>query len=615
MPAKKRTSKRPASKSAASRSSSSRSVKKAAKRVATPSRGTTPSGGSRGSDGQIVIGDGERAHLLDIPWGDKSYASRRGVRWNDGLRSWVWTGKALPAPLKEFASKPFSWERWKEDALNPPGAPPAHIRMPSPPKAIKLHDHQAAAADLIAAARTASLPGFLLADDVGLGKTYSTVAGVMKLRPRTVLVLCPLAVVPHWRRSIVAMGGHTSTRWLVINYDRAKSLLTIPENAVDAKRTRTRNKRIVSGGKSLVNWDVIVFDEAHLLRNPIAQRSTACRRLAGEGSDQRAFSIWLSATAGQNPLHLSYVAPLLGAATGKPVKNLEEFEVWAALQGIKLKQGAYGGWEWVRNERDLKRMREILFDGYPPIGLRRRPTDIAGWPEQQRIAYPVELDVRGWALYNEAWTEFRKELKLTRRGIDPKSGLVAQLRFRQKASLIRAQGTVELIMDMLENDRQVLVSAQFLESVEAIREELEKRKVSVAVIHGAMTAGEKEDERVRFQQGKAEVVVFTPTEGISLHAGEEASDATDTDRVTIVHDVRYSALDMKQVEGRAHRDGQNAICYYVYADTTVEEDITFKTIQRLSDMSTMLGDDTGWTEEIERVILNYRNTKKVDDAE
>jgi hypothetical protein len=551
----------------------------------------------------------ERTHLLDIPWTERGMATTYGAKWDKSLRAWLYTGE-LPWQLAPYASRPFSWERWQEDKLNGPDAGAAYLDDNHAPTGVELHPHQQEAADAMVDAYLSDLPGFLLADDVGLGKTYATIAGVMRMKPTNVAVLCPLAVVPHWRKSIAAMGADRDINWLVINYDRTKNLLSVPKEATAAKKTRTKNRKIAALGKPLINWDVIVFDEAHLLRNPQSQRSTACRRLAGEGSDHKAFCLWLSATAGQNPLHLSYLAPILAASTGTTVGDLTDFQYWAESQNMEVRQGAYGAWEWVRNEADLDHMRHILFENTDPlVGIRRRPTDIAGWPEQQRIPYPIDLDPRGWELYDDAWLEFRREVNLAMKGRNPQNLLVEQLRFRQKASYVRVPGTVELVEDLLSNDLQVAVSVQFLESVDALRDILEAKKIKVATIVGDMTADEKEAERIRFQQGDAPVILFTPTEGISLHAGEAAAEATDMPRVTVLHDVRYSALSCAQIEGRCHRDGQNAIAYYVYADRTVEENIIHKTIQRLTDMATMLGDDTEWVEEIYDTIREYKRGK------
>jgi hypothetical protein len=605
-PAKKATKKTPAKK-AAKKTPAKKAAKTPAKAAAPvarrrPDKRPTP---PRRTAAALVVPAGERAHVLAVPWEERKLAGYAGARWRADVGAWVWVGVALPPRLEGYASAPYSPERWLEDDLNVgvPDVAPAHLQAP-PTAAVVLHPHQVEAAEAVAAAHDDDRPGFVLADDVGLGKTYAVLEGVRRIAPRRVLVLCPLAVVPHWRRSIAALGGG-ETRWLVTNYDRAKALLDAPASAAAAKRARTRNKRVATKGRSRVAWDVVVYDESHLLRNPTSQRSAAARRLAGEGEDWQAFRLWLSATAGQNPLHLAYLAPVLAAATGARVRDLADFEQWAAAEGLAVRRGPFGSWVWERNDADLARMRDLLFGGPRPAGLRRRPEDLAGWPTQQRIAYPVDLTRRDRQLYEAAWTRFRNDLELARRGGDPQSALVAQLRFRQKASLLRTADTAALVGDLVANGLQVAVSVQFLETLDAIVGDLEAAGVGVVAISGAVGADDREDARLAFQRGDADVVVFTPTEGFSLHAGEQLAGATDTPRVTVVHDCRYSALDAKQIEGRAHRDGQSAVCYYLYAADTVEEVVVGRTIDRLADMGTMLGDDVGWAAELAAAVDGY----------
>src|SRR5690606_13696473 len=129
--------------------------------------------------------------------------------------------------------------------------------------------------------------------------------------------------------------------------------------------------------------------------------------------------VWLSATAGTTPLDLSYLAPLLGEQTGDPVEDLAQFEDWCLRQGIGLTRGTYGKWEWARNEADLDRMKELLFDGEVPAGLRRLPQDLVGWPMLNRFLHPLALDAEGRRLYDEAWTTFRAEMDLAQRGGNP----------------------------------------------------------------------------------------------------------------------------------------------------------------------------------------------------
>ena len=526
--------------------------------------------------------------LLDVPFDDRNSAKWGGAHWDPKMRKWVFRGERLPSSLSAWAAPMYSWERWLQDNAN-------GVRLPTPAAAtpIVLRGHQELAADAIHDAWKTGMPGFLLADQVGLGKTYATIAGVNKTGSNlNILVLCPLSVVRHWRRSIAAMGDG-GNRWCVQNYDRAKSLLAEPESATAAVRTRTKNKRLAQQGKSLVAWDIVIADEAHRLKNPQSQRSAAVRQVV-KGHGTAAFVLWLSATAGQNPLELAYLAPLLAWRTGAQVRGLEDFEQWCRETGLGVKRGSFGSWEWVRNEEDLHMMRRLLFDGTPPAGLRRRPEDLEGWPEMQRIAWPIELERSKRALYDEAWEEFRAQLALTPAGQDSHNALVAALRFRQKASLLRVDETVQHALELLDEGLQVAISVQFIETAEAIVEQLEsaKPRIECARITGSLSAEARENDRIAFQQGHKPACVFTVTEGISLHAGEMAVDATSTERAMIMHDLRWSALDTAQIEGRCHRDGQNAVAYYVFAEDTVEERVAQAVLGRLADMGAMLGDDT-----------------------
>lgn len=328
-------------------------------------------------------------------------------------------------------------------------------------------------------------------------------------------------------------------------------------------------------------------------RSPQAEKSdvtTYLRYQESHSSWRWSFCVYLSATAGQNPLELSYLSPLLADATGSKVKDLKDFEGWCKLQGFGVTRGAYGQWNWKRDERDLERIRDILFST-PKRAMRRRPQDLAGWPELQRIMFPQELDALSFSLYEEAWEEFRKALEMDPKGKDSPSALVAALRLRQKASLLRCKQTSDLCADLLEQGYQVAVSVQFIETSRAIEESLERAGYKCSVINGGVPSAQREKERISFQQGSNKVALFTVTEGISLHAGEQAVGASDTQRVLLLHDLRWSALDVAQIEGRCHRDGQNAAVWYLYAPETAEEKVANAVLSKLEDMGSMLGDD------------------------
>ena len=128
---------------------------------------------------------------------------------------------------------------------------------------------------------------------------------------------------------------------------------------------------------------------------------------------------------------------------------------------------------------------------------------------------------------------------------------------------------------------------------------LEKNKISVSVIDGSQTSKEKESERLRFQKGESKVVLFTVEEAISLHQGEH----NNAPRSMLIHDLRWSAIQMSQIEGRTHRNGMFSQIYWMYSDRTIEIDIAKIVLRRVINMKNMVGDDTKTLEEIETLLL------------
>src|SRR6266536_3282669 len=161
------------------------------------------------------IPPGQRMFVLDVPWELRQEAAWAGARWEPSpAGGWMWTGQQLPAALAPFGSLPFSWERWREDELNGgprPGPPAAGDLTPRP--------HQRDAIAHILAALRGGRCGFLLADDVGLGKTLAAWAGVLAAgQVRVAVICCPLSVIPHWRATLLRIGT-AGIRVLIVNYD------------------------------------------------------------------------------------------------------------------------------------------------------------------------------------------------------------------------------------------------------------------------------------------------------------------------------------------------------------------------------------------------------------
>ena len=182
-------------------------------------------------------------------------------------------------------------------------------------------------------------------------------------------------------------------------------------------------------------------------------------------------------------------------------------------------------------------------------------------------------------------------------------GLLAALRFRQKSSLLRIDATVEFALDLLEQGIKPAISCAFVETMQSIVAKLVAKKKVCAKIYGGQSAAEREAERLRFQKGEADVAVFTIEEGISLHQGEYE----DVPRSLLIHDLRWSAIQMVQIEGRTHRNGQFAQAYWLLGEGTVEARIASRVAKRAVAMKALSGEtDASLEKEIIAMLVDEK---------
>jgi hypothetical protein len=509
-----------------------------------------------------------------------------GAQWHKGLQAHVWVGRALPPELAPYESAPYSLERFVEDELNaePRPVPEASALEPRP--------QQWTGADAIAAHAAAGGRVFLLGDDPGVGKTGTAILGVRLVAEqrdvRSVLVVAdrPAAItIPHWARSIAGFGDG-GLRWCVTTWDRLGKLAALQ---------RTTGRR----------FDVVVADEAHMVRHTTTQRWKHWKAVSGAARVKDApFVVAATATPAHTPLELPYLAPQFAAAHGEPLRDWADLPARLAAKGFSVERGRYG-WQWTEDpdlrRADLARLQDWLAGGDPPASLHRP----APWGPVSVTGTPVALTPGERASYESEWQEFRAEMRLARKARQTARGRAALLRFRQKAGLIRVQATVDWVKAQVEADRQVAVSVEFVETAaDPIREALLGSGIAVAGIYGR-DRFDVEAERLRFQSGKAPVCVFTVTASISLHAGEllpDGSTASELPRVGLFHQPRFSGIQARQVTGRTHRDGRSSPWRIAYAEDTVEEQVARVMVERLAVSGSTAGADTSSLREVAELL-------------
>ncbi len=543
-----------------------------------------------------------RKLVLDIPFEYRKFASDAGAVWDkENKVSFIQlgAGESLPLPLTGFEVKPLTLE----DSIQRDFDNQSFTQI-KPQKKIVLRPHQIEAVRYMEAAFTADSPGFLLADDVGLGKTIETWAAILRMlskfkRKAKILIVSPLGVTTAWRDTIHWMGtGDHIENLIVINYDRLGKLF----EAKPRRGTKRVTKRdLAHRGEAIEEFDIVVFDESHYLKNLTASRT----KFAIELYQSARFLLWLSATAGQDPLELGYTFPILAKQTGSKAISTKDFEQWCVKSFTGISRGKYGAWLWSGSQKDERKVHKLLFDenveGYR-TAIRRRPADIDGWPEINRIVQSVELDHAQLNAYKQAWEQFKVIMRqLDTQVPKQKATLIkneAVVRLRQKSSILKVHQTVELTLELLDNGRQVAISAEFLATLNLIQEMLLKEKIPAACINGQLPASEKEAQRLKYQRGDAKVIVFSICEGISLHQGEDNNGGNNIPRAQIDHDLRWSAIQVHQIDGRSHRNGRFAQVYWMVAKGTIDERVASVLLRKLESMANLQGDSTNDFDEI-----------------
>ncbi|MCZ2858853.1 helicase [Blastococcus sp. VKM Ac-2987] len=519
---------------------------------------------------------GERVWVLSVPF----RAPAPGAVWHAGLQAHVWVGRALPPELAPYDPPAYSLERFLEDELNSTPRPLPEARPLTP------RDQQCDGADVVAAHAAAGGRVFLLGDDPGVGKTGTAILAVKAIAEqrdvRTVLVIAdrPAAItIPHWARSIAGFGDG-GLRWCVTTWDRL-------------------------GKVAKLRFDVVVADEAHMVRHTTTQRWKHWKAVSGAARvKDTPYVLAATATPAHTPLELPYLAPEFAARHGESIKEWADLPKALERHTFHVERGRYG-WQWTEDadERraDLARLQTWLAQADPPATLHRP----APWGPVSVTGTPVLLTPAERASYEAEWSEFRAEMQLARRGRQAARGRAALLRFRQKAGLIRVQATVDWIKAQVEAERQVAVSVEFVETAaDPIRGALLDAGIPVAGIYGR-DRFDVEAERLRFQRGEAAVCVFTVTASISLHAGEllpDGATASETPRVGLFHQPRFSGIQARQVTGRTHRDGRTSPWRVAFAADTVEEQVARVMVERLAVSGSAAGADTSSLQEIAELL-------------
>lgn len=425
---------------------------------------------------------------------------------------------------------------------------------------IELYDYQKEHADRLEKALL-SYGVVKDASDTGTGKTYTACAVADRLAYTRIVVVCPKAVIPAWKKAL-SLTRYTDKEYFVVNYEKLKT---------------GNHALLIRKGKTF-RWNtprttLIIFDEDHKLAGRLSLNS----RLLVQARSQRYDCMLLGATSFTSPLQMNAIGYALGLHKG--YKNFTEW-----LLHVGCYKDMWNAWQNPPNlEEVLQKIHNYI---YPKRGARMLVDDIPDFPENNIIvdsyAVPNPTEVaRAYSDIGKSLDNLKQKQKE-----DGDSVLTEMLRARQLIELAKVPSLFDLARSDYHAGKRVAIFVNFRDTQTLLRDKIKQITPFVAEIHGDQTADERQRAIDLFQSNQNPVVICTISSGgvgISLH-----DEDGNYPRSSIIC-PSFSAVDLRQALGRIHRANSKSksVQRIVFASDTIEEGICNKLRKKLNAFDTI----------------------------
>ena len=390
-------------------------------------------------------------------------------------------------------------------------------------------------------------PSFLLADDMGTGKTVMACVAMRMLfhtgRIKKALVVCPANAIAVWDEHLEKWGGPALTCTVVRGLaDSRASDWKYPAHVYVTTYHTLRNDVVgddpLLSEADLARFGLVIADEAHHIRNPGAGISKAVHALRPQYR-------W--------------------ALTGTPIQNSVE-DLVSIFRFVKPGLLPYAP----PSSDDVKKT-------IAPYFLRRRKKDVLPeLPEKIRQDIWLDMDQDQQQAYNEVLGRERASFKSGKVPVTRMHIFALIEKLKQICNFAPGKDSspkLECLLDQIDEvatENKVCVFTLYRgEGVDKLRPHLES--YGVVEIVGGMSDAERKQAVVRFQKKDDDVRVFLGTtraagEGITLTEGNY-----------VFHfDHWWNPAVAWQAEDRVHRIGQKkktVNVYYYWMKGTYEERI------------------------------------------
>ncbi|CDT26550.1 DEAD/DEAH box helicase [Vibrio crassostreae] len=439
--------------------------------------------------------------------------------------------------------------------------------------------------------------GTILADDMGLGKTAQVIAlccDVLEKAPDSkILIVVPNPLIANWVRefeffapSITPYLHYGNQRRGVASAFDGSNVIITPYTTMSSDITMFED----------VHFDLALYDEASMLKNPNSGRSLSARRLD---------------------------VGVTVAMSGTPVEN-SLMDAWS-LSDLVFPSflGSQSSFKKTYVHSDisetLNKNLEELESSLRQITLRRMKKDVLKQlPEKLDIHTAVSLGDKEAAYYDSIIEEMNNDAKNGGGGILPLINRLQQFTAhpalldpsigKDVRSLRAHSAKFELLTLQLDNianaNEKVIIFATFQKAIDLIQSAVKER---FGLVPGVI------DGRTPNEERQPLIDSFSTSEGFDvllLHPKTAGMGLNITAATNVIHYCRQwnPALE-EQATARAWRNGQDKVVnvYYMYYANTIEEKIDerIRLKQQLSGRVVSVTDDK---ETDKQIMLAYLET-------
>jgi len=494
-------------------------------------------------------------------------AKAAGFRWNPTLAAWVTADPAQAAALRQYADAPTGAEldaimAERMAARIASRATDYDVDLPRPDGLDYLGYQKAGIAYAM------KRKGVLIGDEMGLGKTIQAI-GIANADPtiQYMLILCPATLKLNWLREFqkwsvrpVHISLATTQEWTPIEPGEGELSVTVAHYDIFSRAT------VVAGRIRAHRWDVLVADEAHLMKNAKAGRTKMILGYAERGQEaippiQARRRVFLTGTPIVNrPAELW---PLIHALDPNAWGNWFQF----ATRYCNGHRGSHG-WDFTGSSnldelqdklRETVMIRRLKKDVLTELPAKFRQVielpangaagavsrEASAWAAQQERLAALRAAVE-LAKVSDSRAEYEAAVHALRAGVTGAFTEMAQL--RHDVALAKVPYVIEHVLAAAEEGSKIILFAHHRDVMEALADGL--ASLRPVQIHGGVTLEDRQKAVDTFQQDNRCRLFIGQLQaagvGITLTASSHV----------VFAELDWVPGNLSQCEDRAHRIGQ-----------------------------------------------------------